>query len=179
MSDRMSFFSKSPLVAYLTPPTNYIGSTLFLSYIVAALILASTISYSLYNQYISAFHSHPDSPPSKFKQNGAGQVKTRNARARHIKIYTGLALISFISISWHMLGFLITSFLDWSAAPTRNVLTALSFNALDKLKTWMLESGLFDSFAMQLVADPESALWTQLSILATWGWNLWVGSKGG
>ncbi|KAG9197753.1 hypothetical protein G6514_001088 [Epicoccum nigrum] len=173
----MSIFEKNPLAVYLSPPTNYIGSALFLSYIVAALFLTSTIGYSLYTQYISTFHSRPSSPPSKFKQNSAGQVSTRNARARHIKIYTGLALISFTNISWHMLGFLITSFLDWNSAPTRDVLTALNPNALDKLKTWMLQTGLFNSFAMQLVADPESALWTQLSILATWGWNLWLGNK--
>src|SRR5690242_20962382 len=102
----MSLFDDNPLAQYTTPPNNYIGSALFLSYIVAALCLTSAIGHSLYTQYAAAFVSNPSSPPSKFKQNGAGRVETRNARARHIKIYTALALISFISISWHMLGFL-------------------------------------------------------------------------
>lgn len=174
----MSFLSANPLTAYSTPPHNYVGTTLFLSYIVSALYLTFTITFSLYQQYTATFDSHPSSPPSKFKQNGAGKVETRNARARHVKIYTALALISFASISWHMLGFLITSFLDWSHSPSRNVFAVLGDGAGGKLKRWMLETGLFGDFAMQLVADRESAVWTQLAILATWGWNLWVAGKG-
>ena len=174
----MSLFQQNPLTQYTTPPNNYIGSTFFLSYIVIALYLTSTIGYSLYTQYTSAFHSHPSSPPSKFKQNGAGKVETRNARAQHIKIYTVLALISFTSISWHMLGFLITSFLDWNNSSTRNVFAVLGNNAFHKLKRWMLETSLFNDFAIQLVNDGESAIWTQLAILATWGWNLWISGKG-
>lgn len=174
----MSILEGNPLAHYTTPPNNYIGSTFFLAYIVVALYLTFTISYSLYAEYISAFHSHPASPPGKFKQNGAGQVETRNTRARHIKIYLGLALLSFVSISWHMLGFLITSFLEWSNTSSRNVFAALNDNASYKLKSWMLETELFNNFATELVGDRESALWTQLAILATWGWNLWMGLKG-
>lgn len=174
----MPFFEYNPFTRYITPPNNYIGATLFLSYIVVALYLTSTICYSLYTQYTSVFSLRPFSPPSKFKQNGAGKVETRNARARHVKIYAVLALVSFASISWHMLGFLITSFLDWNNTTTRNVFAVLSNNAFDKLKRWMLETGLFNSFAIQLVADGESAIWTQLTILATWGWNLWLSAKG-
>lgn len=174
----MSSLKNNPLTHYTSPPHNYVGSAFFLSYIAVALYLTFTISYSLYTQYTSAFHSHPASPPSKFKQNGVGQVETRNARARHIKIYLGLALLSFTSISWHMLGFLITSFLDWNNGSTRNIIVALGNNAAHKLKSWMLETSLFNDFAVQLVADRESALWTQLAILATWGWNLWLAMKG-
>ncbi|KAF2624565.1 hypothetical protein BU25DRAFT_373949, partial [Macroventuria anomochaeta] len=174
----MSFFEQNPLTQYTTPPNNYIGSTFFLSYIVVAFYLTSAIGYSLYTQYTSVFHSHPSSPHSKFKQNGAGKVETRNVRARHIKIYLILALISFTSISWHMLGFLITSFLDWNKSSTRNVFAVLGNTAFDKLQRWMLETSLFNDFAIQLVADGESAVWTQLAILATWGWNLWISRKG-
>lgn len=173
-----SFFERNPLTQYTTPPNNYIGSSIFLSYIVVALYLTSTVGYSLYARYIAVFHSHPSSPPSKFKQNGKGKVETRSARKRHVKIYTFLALISFVSISWHMLGFLITSFLDWSNSGTRNVFAVLANNAVSKLKRWMLETSLFNDFATQLVADGESAVWTQLAILATWFWNLFLASKG-
>lgn len=178
LNDMMSFVRDNALTKYTTPPRNYIGSILFLSYIVVALCLTSIISYSLYAQYTSLFYSHRSSPPSRFRQNGAGRVETRNARARHIKLYTTLALISFTSTSWHMLGFLITSFLDWNGDSTRNVLVALSNNAWPNLKHWMLETGLFNDFALQLVSDGESAVWAQLAILATWGWNLWLAYKG-
>jgi hypothetical protein len=173
-----SIFEQNPLTQYTTPPNNYIGSSIFLSYIVVALYLTSTIGYSLYTQYVAAFHSHPSSPPSKFKQNGKGKVETRSARKRHVKIYTFLALVSFVSTSWHMLGFLITSFLDWSNSGTRNVFAVLGTNAVDKLKRWMLGTSLFNDFAVQLVADGESAVWTQGAILATWFWNLFLASKG-
>ncbi|KZM20649.1 uncharacterized protein EKO05_0010605 [Ascochyta rabiei] len=174
----MSIFAHNSLIRYTTPPNNYIGSALFLSYIIAALCLTSTIGYSLYTQYTNVFHSHPSSPPSKFRQNGAGKVETRSARARHIKIYTILALVSFASISWHMLGFLITSFLDWNNSSTRSIVAVLGNNAFDKLRRWMLETGLFNDFAVQLVGDGESAVWAQLAILATWFWNLWMAGKG-
>lgn len=177
-SSLSSLFEHNPLMQYTKPPHNCIGSTIFLSYIVVALYLTSTITYSLYTHYIAVFHSHPSSPPSKFKQNGKGKVETRSARKRHVKIYTSVALISFVSISWHMLGFLVTSFLDWSNSGTRNVFAVLGTNALDKLKNWMLQTALFTDFATQLVADGESAVWTQLAILATWFWNLFLASKG-
>ncbi|KAF1359232.1 hypothetical protein EJ07DRAFT_166242 [Lizonia empirigonia] len=124
----MSISEQNPITQYTTLPNNYIGSAFFLSYIVAALCLTSTISYSLYTQYTSLFHSHPSSPPSKFRQNSAGEVETRSARARHVKIYTALALMSFTSISWHMLGFLVTSFLDWDKSSTRNASAVLGWN---------------------------------------------------
>ncbi|KAF3042691.1 hypothetical protein E8E12_007677 [Didymella heteroderae] len=173
-----SFFEQNTLTQYITPPNNYIGSTIFLSYILVALYLTSTIGYRLYTQYAAVFNLHPSSPPSRFKQNGQGKVETRSARKRHVKIYTALALISFTSISWHMLGFLITSFLDWSDSGTRNVFAVLGSNASNQLKRWMLETSLFSDFAVQLVADGESAVWTQFAILATWGWNLVLASKG-
>lgn len=173
-----SFFKQNPLTQYTTPPNNSIGSAIFLSYIVVALYLTSTLGYSLFTQYFAVFHSHPSSPPSKFKQNGEGKVETRSARKRHVKIYGVLALISFVSISWHMLGFLITSFLNWRNSGTRNIFEVLGNNAFDKLKKWMLETSLFNDFAVQLVADGESAVWTQGAILATWFWNLFLASKG-
>ncbi|KAH6629171.1 hypothetical protein C7974DRAFT_412990 [Boeremia exigua] len=171
----MAFLEDNSITRYTTPPNNYIGSTLFISYIVAALYLTATISYSLYTKYTNVFHSGSSSSPSNSKQKATEAVK--NARARHIKIYTALALISFTSISWHMLSFLITSFLDWNNYLPRNIFTALSDHAPQKLKTWMLETSLFNSFAVQLVADGESAIWTQLALLATWAWNLWLAHK--
>lgn len=173
----MFFFESHLLTRFAIPPNNYIGSSLFLSYIITALYLISNITYSLYSQYLSIFNSPPSLPASRFKQTATGDIQTHNARARHIKIYAAFALISFTSISRHMLGFLITSFLDWSNSSTRNILDAIGSNAFDKLKRWMLETSLFNDFALELVNDGESAVWSQLAILATWSWNLWMGRK--
>jgi hypothetical protein len=153
------------LVHYATPPNSYIGAFIFLSYIVLALYATLSIAYSLYTQYTSIFHT-----PTKDENLKAAKI----ARARHIKIYTFLASISFATLSYHMLFFLITHYLEWSGDKNR------SWSAVsgEKLKKWMIESTLFQDFASELVQNVPNAVWTQLAILATWFWNLWMARKG-
>jgi len=155
------------LVYYATPPHSYIGTTLFLSYILAALYSTFRITYSLYIQYTSIFHtSTPDSN---------GNLKAaKAARAKHIKAYAFLASISFATLSYHMLMFLITHYLEWSGAKT------LSLNnvTIEKLKRWMLASTLFHDFAQDLVKDAPNVVWTQAAILGTWFWSIYIGQKG-
>ena len=43
----------------------------------------------------------------------------------------------------------------------------------------MLESNLFGDFARELVRRKESAVWTHAAVLGTWGWNVWMGGRGG
>ncbi|RMZ68799.1 hypothetical protein GMOD_00002651 [Pyrenophora seminiperda CCB06] len=156
------------LTYYATPPHSYIGTTIFLSYILAALYSTSKITFSLHKQYTSLFHTPtPD--------NSNGNLKAaKAARARHIKIYAFLASISFATLSYHMLMFLITHYLEWSGA--RN----LSVNdvTVEKLKRWMVASTLFHDFAQDLVKDASNAVWTQAAILGTWFWNIYMGQKG-
>jgi hypothetical protein len=152
------------LAQYVTPPTNYIGTTIFLSYIALALYATTSISFSLYAQYDSIFHA-----PSKNEDES--RKRARIARARHIKIYAILASISFATLSYHMLFFLITHYEQWSS-------DTLSATSGKKLKEWMLGSTLFQDFAMELVESKRNAVWTQIAILATWFWNIWMGRKG-
>jgi hypothetical protein len=156
------------LVYYATPPNSYIGATIFLSYIVAALYATFTITYSLYTQYNTLFNK-PYRSAKDVKRDAAKVV-----RARHIKIYAFLASISFAILSYHMLMFLVTHYLEWAGDKNRS----LSDVSGDKLKKWMLESTLFQDFAKQLVKDAPNAVWTQAAILATWFWNIWMGQKG-
>jgi hypothetical protein len=155
------------LINYATPPTNYIGSTIFLSYIVAALYATIKIAYSLYSQYTVIFNTSESSKDDQIKA-------AKAARARHIKIYAFLASISFATLSYHMLMFLITHYLEWSGDKSRSF---SNVNA-QKLKRWMLESTLFQDFAQDLVKDAPNAIWTQAAILATWFWNIYMGQKG-
>jgi hypothetical protein len=150
------------LVYYATPPHSYIGATIFLSYIVLALYATLGITYSLYTQYTQIY-----STPSK----DANLTTARAARARHIKIYAFLASISFATLSYHMLFFLITHYTRWSGRPLSEASGAL-------VGTWMLESSLFQDFAAELVRDRANAVWTQVAILGTWFWNLWIARKG-
>lgn len=153
------------LASYATPPNNYIGTTLFLSYIVLALYATLSITYSLYTQYNTIYHS---ASPNK----DANIIAAKAARARHIKIYAFLASLSFATLSYHMLFFLVTHYQAWSGE------ISLASISGDKLVRWMLESSLFQDFANELVENAQNATWTQLAILATWSWNIWMARKG-
>jgi hypothetical protein len=126
------------LVYYATPPNSFIGATIFLSYIVFALYATCSIAYSLYTQYTAIYC--PQKPNKDARLDAA-----KTARARHIKIYAFLASISFATLSYHMLFFLITHYLD---------------------------------FARELVQSKGNAVVTQLAILGTWYWNIWMAGKG-
>ncbi|KAI4698407.1 hypothetical protein J4E81_005630 [Alternaria sp. BMP 2799] len=154
------------LVYYATPPNSYIGTTIFLSYIVAALYATIKISYSLYAQYTAIFSAASSSKDEKLNA-------AKAARARHIKIYAFLASISFATLSHHMLMFLITHYLEWSGDKSRS----FSNVSANQVKRWMLESTLFQDFAQDLVKDAPNAVWTQAAILATWFWNIYMAQK--
>ena len=146
---------------YANPPFNYLGTTLFLSYILLALYFTSSISLALYGQY---------------KRISSAKVPqdVKNARVRHIKIYAFLASASFAVLSYNMLNFLITSLTMWARA--KNLL-GMRINGLG-LGGWMLETSLFESFAHELVGKRPSAVWTQMALLGTWFWNVWMAYKG-
>ncbi|KAF2124055.1 hypothetical protein P153DRAFT_391091 [Dothidotthia symphoricarpi CBS 119687] len=146
---------------YANPPTNYIGTTIFLSYIAAALYLTFTITFSLYRQY-----NNTSTSSSKTKGKGIG-IKSQ---PQNIKIFAFLAGISFATLSWHMLNFLITSYLQWDGSKQLSQ-AGISGN---KLKRWMLESTLFQDFAQELVSSEASVVWTQAAILGTWFWGVWT-----
>jgi hypothetical protein len=155
------------LVYYATPPNSFIGATIFLSYIVFALYATCSIAYSLYTQYTAIYC--PQKPNKDARLDAA-----KTARARHIKIYAFLASISFATLSYHMLFFLITHYLDWTGDKHRD----LSAVTGTKLKSWMLQSTLFQDFARELVQSKGNAVVTQLAILGTWYWNIWMAGKG-
>lgn len=155
------------LVYYATPPNSYIGSAIFLSYIVAALYATFHIILSLYTRYNAIYHS---GKPSK----DANLEAYKAARVRHIKIYAFLASISFATLSYHMLFFLITHYLNWTGDKHQS----LSAVTVSKLKNWMLQSSLFQDFASELVQSKGNAAVTQLAILGTWYWNIWMAAKG-
>lgn len=146
---------------YANPPFNYLGTALFLSYILLALYFTFSISLALYRQYKRI-------PSAKVSQD------VKDARVRHVKIYAFLASISFAVLSYNMLSFLITSLTMWARA--KNLL-GMRVEGLG-LGRWMLETGLFGSFAEELVGKKSSAVWTQGALLGTWFWNAWMAYKG-
>ncbi|KNG50974.1 hypothetical protein TW65_71803 [Stemphylium lycopersici] len=154
------------LVYYATPPNSYIGTTVFLSYIIAALYATITIVWSLHSQYANIFHASGLEKDERL-------YASKTARARHIKIYAFLASISFAALSYNMLMFLITHYYEWSGGKR-----GIQSNAnADKMLRWMLDSTLFYDFAQDLVKNPPNTIWTQAAILATWFWNIYMGQK--
>lgn len=167
------------LASYATPPNNYIGTILFLSYIALALYETSNIVLSLYTQYTEVYYSA--SSEKHESEGGDDDIKrstysiitsAKAARARHIKIYAFLASISFATLSYHMLFFLITHYQSWNGDES------LANISGEKLGRWMLQSSLFKDFADELVSNAQNAMWTQLAILATWFWNIWMARTG-
>jgi hypothetical protein len=156
------------LVYYAKPPHSYIGAAIFLSYIVLALYSTLSIVASLYTQYTRLYHG------SNTAKDGEALRNAKSARARHIKIYTFLASVSFATLSYHMLFFLITHYFAYTGASDRD----FSSISVAGLKKWMLDSTLFQDFAAELVKNEANAMWTQLAILATWFWNVWMARKG-
>ncbi|KAH9876619.1 hypothetical protein J1614_003751, partial [Plenodomus biglobosus] len=165
-SSNMDFLGFDALTSYASPPHNYIGTAVFLSYIVAALYATITITVSLYNRYSA-------SPDTLATPRNPALNDAKDARKRHIKIYAFLASVSFATLSYNMLMFLITQYLSWSGNQSGN-LTDIS---ISKLKGWMLNSSLFHDFAQDLVKNAPSAVWTQSAIVATWFWNIWMAQK--
>jgi hypothetical protein len=156
---------------YFTPPQNYIGATLFLAYIFAALYATFSITYSLYSQYNTIILG--STKPTKDEN----LQRARSARARHIQIYAFLASISFATLSYNMLMFLINHYLTWSN-PSDTSLSKLSALSVERLKSWMLDSSLFQDFANDLVKDAPNAVWTQAALSGTWFWGIWIAQKG-
>lgn len=167
-ASKFKMYGLDALVARATPPYNVLGSTLFLSYIVLALYFTTSILLSLYRQYIAIFFSANAAKDDKKTE------AIKSVRARHINIYAFLSSISFATLSYHMLGFLIASYTNW-AGPQGLWETDMT---IESLKSWMLETSLFESFAKELVRDGPSTAWTQAAIVGTWFWNIWMAGKG-
>lgn len=120
--------------AWLTPPTNYIGTTVFLSYIVAALLLTFFI---LFNEILPRWQ--------------------RCVRNRKVSIMAVLAATSFSILSLNMISFLLQSFYDYVENKDQDV-------AFEQLWPWMLNSNLFYDFAQSLLADSFVVAWTRSSL---------------
>ncbi|KAF2657756.1 hypothetical protein K491DRAFT_741337 [Lophiostoma macrostomum CBS 122681] len=154
------------LTLYANPPTNIVGTTLFLSYIASALYFISSIAVSLVGKYRAL--------------NG----KPKNAR--DIRILVAFATVSFASLSYHMLKFLVISYSQWNVnrqffgtrAGTGGPGDEGGWQGLWlRVWQWMLSSALFESFAKELVSDAPSTLVTQVALLGTWFWDVWIAGK--
>ena len=159
-SNKMAF----SLAASSTPPTNYIGTVLFISYIVAALELTNFIVTHLFSLYESRTSRLPLS---------------KQPEISHIIIFSSLAALSFAVLSNHMLSFLIQSYTGWCESNGYGLAIAIR-DIMPKLWAWMTDSMLFTTFAHDLVgrANGEEWIWAGMALAGTMAWGNWMATSG-
>ena len=133
-------------------PSNIGGAVLFLSYILAALVLSTQAIFRISHQYNAR--------------------KRTASEKRSITILSIMALVSFSTLSYNMLSFLFLSYGGYADAHSWTV------NLRDlRLWEWMSHSSLFEDFANAIVNRPIVWWWTQLALLVSYEICLWMSQK--
>lgn len=147
----------------LSPPTNYIGTALFFSYILAALVLTARVLLHLHTLHFEHL-SHDTSPA---------------AAARFATLAT-CAVVLFATLSYHMLSFLLASYTSFCEARGLLLLPATAASVSGQLWIWMLASTLFSDFARDLVVGGTAAsrAWAQTALVWSLGVSVFIGVEG-
>lgn len=132
---------------------NYLGAAIFWLYVVAALFFSLLVIQTIIGL-----------PRSNLSQ---------RHHSRDVKIFSTLACISFLSLSYNMLHVLIESFLAWYGRP----FVFGSFK-IEYVWRWSIESTLFQDFGEAIIAPTFGQIWTQSALLATMSVCLYMGSEG-
>lgn len=135
-------------LAHRTPPQlNYTGASVFISYIIAALIM-TVVCLRLIQQRLHA--------------NISGLSAAQWSKAR---FFASCAFFSFSVLSYNMLSFLIESYLAWADAADTGHLRG--YGPLADIWQWTTTSSLFLDFARSLGASAESYYWSMQALIAT------------
>ena len=139
---------------------NVAGSVVFLSYILAALLLTGFVVYDLMRKYL-------------LSSNHARHFQVQ------VQIFSTLSVLSFSVLSYHMINFLLVSYKAW--AVSRNDFT-VEINSLEDVLTeiwaWLKDSTLFQDFAHTICDTSARYVWTVQALLMTMGWSLYASSEG-
>ncbi|KAI9685300.1 MAG: hypothetical protein M1822_004673 [Bathelium mastoideum] len=159
----------STLAAYSIPPINYIGTVLFIAYIVAALELTNHLTTHIFALYES--RSKPSVPTSQ------------RPPPAYILLFASLAALSFAVLSYHMVSFLAQEYSAWCAANglARGMAPR---DLMPKLWAWMTDSTLFATFARELVGGGRESrggrewAWTGMAVAGWMALGQWMGKHG-
>ena len=151
---------------------NVIGAVIFLSYILAALLLTAFICRDLIRQYLSL-------PKSLWNK------KDLHAQLR---AFASLTLLSFTVLSYHMIDFLLESYQQWAIdrdieLPLRIYGKAGLFgSSLHRTPiypwSWMKSSTLFQDFARSICEPQGHFWWTSQALLFTLAWSVFLSLEG-
>lgn len=147
------------------PVRNVTGATLFVGYVLAALFLSILIVNDLYQSY----QIQPSASSSK-------------AQGR-LQIFVALAVLSFSTLSYHMLSYLIYAYQGWvtvgdlDALPS-DLVTLSTWDGLRQIWQWLTESTLFLDFAQTICANSANFWWTQQALFVSMASALFIGIEG-
>jgi hypothetical protein len=135
---------------YSNPPTNYVGMVLFISYIIAALVLTFHLIILLHN---------------------LSQIRPKvRTRALVLK-----AFFTFSIMSVDMLSILFDSYKRWAK---KTGIQPAELPTLEYLWRWMLESNLFADFADDIPRSRSTLFWSEAALLWTIGVSIWMSGEG-
>ena len=135
----------------------------FWAYILFALVFTSLIALDNYKLY-------------KSFQNDA-KLENRHVISR-LKVMAILSIISFTTLSYEMLFFLIDSFLSFQAKTATNVTGHISTTSPSSIWLWSTHVRLFEDFAMELCGDTVSFYWTKYALSWTMAVCIWMSYEG-
>jgi hypothetical protein len=143
--------------------SNYIGGTIFLGYIVAALVLTGLIVQSLFGSYkqVKAHHNGSSIPREKL-----------------LYIFVAFATTSFAVLSYNMLSFLIVSYQSWCQIRGFAFSTMSSTEIFTSIKMWTFTSTLFLDFAKALCSTEQGYWWVMQALMGTMVTNIVVSFAG-
>jgi len=145
------------------------GAIIFTAYVIAALLGTIFLTASLLNVYSSKRDRLKTSPT-------------------HLQLYAALSVLSFSTLSYHMLNYLIFSYQEWALfrdleVPTQllgksGVLSPPDQRAQLYIWTWLKSSTLFLDFAHELCESSANYWWTEQALLATMARSVFMSIEG-
>ena len=154
--------------------SNISGAIIFVAYVISALFLTVFISYSLISLYRKNIHAN-DSKRGK-------ELYSR------LQIFLALSVLSFSTLSYHMLNYLLVSFQQWTETNKFALVFQtlgswnLLFNSHERAKRfiwqWLTSSTLFRDFAETICGTSTRFWWTQQALLVTMGWSVYMSFEG-
>lgn len=176
--DRVSSLCIMASLDHDTPLYNLSGALILSAYVVSALFLTTNITLSL-------IKIHVYSPGSRSMTKHIDNEKTKLKSL--LLIFSALAALSFSTLSYHMLNYLIVSYQAW--ATNRGSLvphglfgknSILGPDGSISLHIWqcLTTSTLFQDFAQTICGNTARFWWTQQALFVTMAWSMFMSYEG-
>ncbi|KAL8722408.1 MAG: hypothetical protein Q9225_001087 [Loekoesia sp. 1 TL-2023] len=152
---------------------NVTGAVIFVGYVLAALLLTTLIVVNLYRAYLSR-PSWSSKEPSRV--------------SNQFQVFVALAVLSFSTLSYHMLNYLIYSFRAWAEPEglailpglhiSKGLLSSSNLGFTAHLWQWLTESVLFYDFAKTICQNSANFWWTLQALLVSMASALFISIEG-